>query len=216
MEQYKMNKNNNSTQPRNENGQFLPYESFQWYLKEPNIRVGYWDIEGSTLKGNTGFMLSWAIKERDGMTFYDYLKPEDRKGENWKKWDRRIVESMLNTMKKFDVLVGYYIDGYDTKMSRSRAMFHNLVFPRYRELYSIDIYWTVRSKMGLSRNSLAVSTEFLDIAGKTRLGDYWYETVLGGKTAMKELVKHNIADVEITESLHKRLEVYQKFNKRSI
>ena len=71
--------------------------------------------------------------------------------------------------------------------------------------------------MKLSHSSLKTATRFLDIKGKTELAfRYWKLACLGDIQAMEELVNHNIKDVEILELLHKELEPYGKFDRKSL
>jgi uncharacterized protein YprB with RNaseH-like and TPR domain len=190
-----------------------------WY-EELGHRVGYLDIEANGLKANQNRMLSWAIKERNGDVKFDNVRPEEifnKPGEVNLNFDKRIVRSLLDEMKEYTVVVGYYSTGFDIPFIRTRAMGYNMNFPTYGTLLHIDVYYQVRSKMSLSRKSLAQATEFLEITGKTHLDfSYWSLAGMGDVKAMKELIHHNVEDVKILEDLHKRLEPYCKTIKKSV
>jgi len=53
------------------------------------------------------------------------------------------------------------------------------------------------------------ATEFFGIDGKTRIKpEYWQKARWGDKKSLKYVYGHNIADVEILELLHRKLECY--------
>lgn len=195
---------------------FLPDK---WY-EMPGQRVGYLDIEASGLEANKSWMLSWAIKERGGKVVMDYVKESEffkSKGVVDPNYDKRIVQSLIKEMKQYTVLIGYYSTGFDLPYIRTRAMKYNLHFPYFGQIAHIDVFYHIRSKMRLFRNSLSSATEFLDIAGKTHLDfTYWYLASMGDQKSMKELLHHNKEDVIILEQLHDRIAPYCKFTKKSV
>lgn len=190
-----------------------------WY-DEQNHRVGYLDIEATGFNANDAWMLSWAIKERGGKVVTDHVRPDEifkAPGKVNMNYDRGITKTLLEEMRKYTVLVGYYSTGFDFPFIRSRAMKHNLSFPSIGQIYHIDLFYHVRNKLKLSRNSLKVATQFLEIAGKTSLDfSYWGIAGMGDVNAMKELLHHNEQDVIILEQLHKKMSPFCKFTKRSI
>ena len=68
----------------------------RWY-DDTDLRIGFLDIETTDFKANRGFMLSWAIKYRDGKTVYDLLAREDILS---LEFDKRIVNTLMNELKK--------------------------------------------------------------------------------------------------------------------
>lgn len=182
-----------------------------WY---ENLRVGYLDIEASNLKADFGMILSWAIKEKGGVTYYDCVtKDEIFNGT----FDKRVVNSLLGRMQEFDILVTYYGTGFDIPFIRARALKHKLSFPRYGSIFHWDIYYKVKSQLAISRKSLTVSTAFLEIDGKTPVtGGHWMQAMYGDPDALGYVVTHNLADVEILEDLHKTLEPFSKWTKKSL
>lgn len=184
-----------------------------WY-KYPGYKIGYLDIEVDNLKANFGTMLSWAIKEREGNVTYDAItKDELFEGTV----DERIVKSLIDELKKYRIIVTYYGTGMDIPYIRTKALFYGIDFPGYGELYHWDLYYTVRNKLQLSRNSLAVATEYLGIVGKTPLkAEIWNRAKYGDPEAIDNVVEHNIGDVEILEELHNRLAPFRKWIKNSV
>lgn len=192
----------------------------QWYA---DLKVGYLDIEASDLNANSAWMLSWAICGRDsrGKKYrtlaYDYASYEDMfksPGVVNRDYDRRIIQSLIQEMKQYDVLVTYYGTGFDIPFIRTRAMILKEKFIKPKTIAHIDLYYHVRGKMSLNRNSLAMATKCLNIDGKTHLDfAYWKLAAMGDVKAMEELITHNTEDVKILDDLHLELENVVNFKK---
>lgn len=194
------------------------FRKLPWYR---GLRLGYLDIEASGLSANKAWMLSWSIKPSDSdIVLFDNVKLEEispRPGKINQNYDYRIVENLIREMKKYDAIFTYYGTNFDIKFIRTRALKYGLPFPHYGDIGHIDLYYHTRSRMLLDRNSLAQATTHLEIAGKTRLDfSYWGLAAMGDQGSMKELVKHNVADVDILEKLHKKLEPYCLFTRKSL
>ena len=120
-------------------------------------------------------------------------------------------------MSKYKILVSYYGTGFDLKYIRSKALHYGLPFPEYGEIFHFDLYYTVKSKLCLSRNSLDAACDYLGIEGKTPIKrEFWREAKYGDVESLDEVVKHNIGDVEILEQLHNKLTPSAKWTKKSI
>lgn len=197
-----------------------------WY-QYPEYKIGYFDLESDGLKVDFATMLSWAIKEKGGETAYDVITKEELFEGGV---DKRIVQSCIDEMMKYKIIVTYYGTGFDLPYLRSKALKYGLDFPGYvyeensagsfyakPEIYHFDLYYTVRNKLKLSRNSLARATEYLGIKGKTPLkGEVWQKAKYGDKKALEQVLEHNIADVEILEQLHDRIDFTRKWTRRGI
>lgn len=197
-----------------------------WYTF-PGYKIGYLDIEVDNLKANFGNMLSWAIKEKDGPVTTDIITKAELFDETY---DQRIVESLVDEIGNYKILVTYYGTGFDIPYIRTKALKYGYDFPGYTqkmkttgkyftmpEIYHFDLYYTVRNKLQLHRNSLAVVTEYFDIEGKTPIkGDVWMRAKYGDKQALGEVLEHNIADVVILEKLHDRIENLRAWTRKGI
>lgn len=184
-----------------------------WY-KYPGYKIGFLDIETDNLKASIGGMLTWCIKELDGPIAYDVVTREELfEGTE----DKRITQSLIDEMQKYKILVGYNSTRFDFPFARTRAMYWGIDFPKYGEIYEKDLYYTVRSKMRLHRNSLDVATNFLGIEGKTPISfKVWRRAKYGDKDALANVLEHNKGDVEILEELYKELVDYRKWTRRSL
>jgi uncharacterized protein YprB with RNaseH-like and TPR domain len=167
--------------------------------------IGYLDIESTGFSANIDVMLSWCIKGRgDKKVAGACITREELMSETS---DARIVELLVEEMNKYDVIMTYYGTRFDIPFIRTRALYHGTHFPLYKTKSHKDLYYVVRSKLKLHRSSLMAATEFFGIDGKTRIKpEYWQKARWGDKKSLKYVYEHNIADVEILEDLHRKLE----------
>jgi len=194
-----------------------------WYTY-PGYRIGYVDIEVDNLNANFGNMLTWAIKEKDGEVFTDKITKEEIFNETY---DRRIVESLVDKLREFKIVVSYYGKGFDIKYLRTKALKYGIDFPGFEpvinsrghyvirpEINHFDLYFTVKRNLKLHRYSLAVVTHYFGIDGKTPIDhEVWLRAKYGNVDAIAEVLHHNIADVEILERLHNILEPHAKWTR---
>lgn len=201
-----------------------------WYQLDGS-KIGYLDIESDGLKADFSTMLTWCIKEKDGNIAYDSVtKDELFNGET----DKRIVESCVREMQKYKIICSYYGTGFDIPFLRAKALHYNTYFPSYifeehemkngntrvvtvPELYHFDLYYTVKSKLCISRKSLDAACDYLGIKGKTSIDkEFWRKAKYGDSIALDYVLEHNAGDVNILEALHNKLEPFAKWNRNSI
>ena len=182
-----------------------------------NKTIAYLDIEATNLDANWGLMLSWCLKYRDDKKV--------RRGIITKKelfngtFDKRITKELLEELENVDIVVTFYGTRFDIKFVRTRATYWGMEpeFPAYGELYHWDLYFKVRSKYKLSSNRLGVVCDFFGIKGKTKLDpEVLIKARFGDKAALKNILIHNIRDVEILEKLHNILWRHAKWIRTSI
>lgn len=185
----------------------------EWY-QIPEYKIGYLDIETDGFYANTSVILTWSLKEKDGSVIYDKITKKDL---FTGVIDKRVTESLVDAMSKYKIIVTYYGSRFDVPFIRTRALFHQMEFPGYKDLYQWDLYYQVRNKLRLQRNSLDAATAMLGIEGKTHLDlGIWAKAKYGDKEAIDYVLEHNIADVEILERLHNKLTPFAKWNRTSI
>lgn len=184
-----------------------------WY-NYPGYKIGYFDIETDNLNADFGTMLSWCIKEKGGKTIYNVIQKKDLFDGLA---DYKVIESLVEELRKYKIIITYYGTGFDLPYARAKAMHYNLDFPGYGELYHFDLFYTARSKLKLSSRSLANVCDYLNIKGKTPLDkNVWRLAKYGDPKALAEVLDHNIGDVVILEQLHEKLDPLRKWMKRSI
>ncbi|MGI0060150.1 MAG: ribonuclease H-like domain-containing protein [Nitrosotalea sp.] len=178
-------------------------------------KVGYLDIESSNLNADFGIVYTWCIKPRGKNTIvYDTISKED-----FKKfpYDKGVMKSLVDEMKKYDVLVTYYGTGFDIPFMRTRAMKAGIPFPFYKEIGHLDLYYVVRNRLKLHSNRLASVCAFFNIEGKTGIdNEYWARAISGDQESIKYILDHNKGDVRILEKVHNLMIPYMRNTKRSI
>jgi uncharacterized protein YprB with RNaseH-like and TPR domain len=194
-------------------------EHYSCYLREcpeTEERRAYFDIEASNLDADYGIMLSWAIKPSDGKKVIgDILTPADvRRGYE----DKRIVQSAIDALAKFDRVVTYYGTGFDLPFLRARALIVGVDFPTFGTLKHKDLYYTVKSKFKLSSRRLEnACRQLLGATDKTRIdAKYWRNGVRGDAKALKYIYEHNTYDVLDLEKLYDKIIEFGKVNNTSI
>ena len=180
-------------------------------------RIGFLDLEASNLKANIGNLISWAIKPL-GVKKVAFDCWTRKEAIDWDKMDRRIMKSLIDELKNYDLICTYYGTGFDIKFMRTRAMILGLEgFPKFGTLKHFDVYYAVRNKMCLYSNRLAVATQALGIEGKTPLpSSIWGPARLGYPKALKDIKKHNVEDVKILEDLYNEIVPFCQITRKSI
>ena len=192
---------------------FEKFSGEPWY-KYPGYKIGYFDIETDNLNADFGTVLTWCIKDKDGEIYYDVIKKEEMFNGYG---DKRIVESFINKLQEYSIIIGYYSSMFDLPFMRSKSLYYNIDFPHYSSIYHWDLYYTVRNKLHLSRNSLDNVCNYLGIDGKTHIDkNIWRLAKYGDNEALDYVLEHNKYDVIITEQLHNRLEFSRKWIRSSI
>jgi uncharacterized protein YprB with RNaseH-like and TPR domain len=178
-------------------------------------RIAYLDIETSDLKANFGIVLSWCLKYKNDKHIYSAVitKKDLESGT----FDKRIVKELLDTLENVDIIVTYYGTYFDVPFLRTRAEKYRLAFPKYGSIFHWDLYFKAKKLFATHRKSLGVITNFLGIAGKTPLDpEIWFIAQYGDVAALREILFHNEQDVIILEKLHKRIEEYTKWDRKSL
>lgn len=187
--------------------QFVKETGSPWYLY-PGNKMGFIDIESDGLKADFSTMLSWCIKDRDGGYNYDVVTKEDLFNG---KYDENLVASLISQMRNYKILVTYYGTGFDIPYIRTKALHYGMDFPSYGEIYNLDLFYMVKSKLCLSSKSLANVCDYLHIVGKTPLNkEIWRKAKYGDPVALKEVLVHNMEDTKISEELYNKMLSFRK------
>jgi len=169
-------------------------------------RIGMLDIETSDLKADIGYMLSWCIKGLDTKEediAYDMIKQREVLNGTF---DKRICNSLLEEMEKYDVLVTYFGTRFDIPFIRTRARVtgHDVPLDHGSNIH-FDLYYVIRNKFQLSTNRLKRACEV--ILGHTNKTDVsykiWQRARLGHGESLDYVLDHNKKDVIDTEALYK-------------
>lgn len=192
------------------NGKLI--DDAQWWKK---VRMGYFDLETTGLRGDYDFVISWCIFDpKEDVMYSDTVQTEDIISGNF---DKKVIKSLLKTMSKFDVLVTYYGTRFDIPFARTRAYANGFEFFNMGTIKHIDVYNTVRSRLSLTRNSLEKACALFGIEGKNHISaEIWRRASFGNPKAIAYVLDHNMRDVRILRSLFEKLSTQSRFEKRSI
>jgi len=197
------------------------------YLEHPNcfkteilfdgkkVKLGFFDIEfANSFKGQYGIILSYAIKEYEKKVFSQHIKQKHLRSDVL---DKELLKSLLKRLKEFDIIVTYYGTKCDLPYVRTRCLRWGFSFIPYGYLKHIDMYYIVKSKLSLNRNTLENACHLLGIKGKNHVdGETWVKAVTGNKKALMYIREHNERDVVILEELYNKLINYYRRTNRSI
>ena len=181
-----------------------------WLKEQPDKqeRVGFIDIETTNLDANFGMMLSYCIKEQGKKKIHEALITRaDMDDAPAGKEDRRIVESCIRDLAKFDRIVTYYGRRFDVPFIRTRALSCGVGFPHYSTLVHDDLYFVVRNRFKLSSNRLEMACRvLLGDTNKTRLEpSLWRAAGRGDKKSLAYIIDHNRKDVIDLERLYDKI-----------
>ena len=190
---------------------------YDCYLEEnpDKYRVGHLDIETSNLNASYGIILSYCIlNDKTGEILGRAITKNELKGE----LDAKLVTECVRDMLEFDILVTYFGTKFDIPFIRTRAAQLGIDFPAYGVLKHIDLYYVVRNKCKLHRNSLEQACAILlGETHKTVINPkIWIQALQGKKSALDFVLDHNKRDVVDTKALYDKVIDYRYPGKRSI
>jgi uncharacterized protein YprB with RNaseH-like and TPR domain len=191
------------------------------YLRDnPQVdeKVGFLDLECSSLDANFGVILSWCLKLRNGKILYGVLNEKDFKEAKPFNIDKRIVKDLIVEILKLDRIVGHYSRKFDIPFLRCRALVNGLKFPSFGSIANDDTYYMAKFKLRLNSNRLqTVAQTLLGKSDKTHLdGNIWISAGRGNKKALSYILAHNKIDVIELERIWEILKDFVGTNKTSI
>lgn len=199
-------------------------EHYNCYLTEkPDTspfkeRVGFFDIETSSLNASFGYILSYAILEDDGDKIYGRTITSNEV----KKYifDRDLIKECVEDLNKFHrIVVHWGADRrFDAPFARSRALYHGVDFPLYKDIYIEDTWLMAKNKLRLYSNRLEAIGDFLNIPAKGHKlkPTIWQKALAGDRESLDYLWTHNVEDVLTTKEVWRRLHDFMPRGKRSI
>ena len=185
------------------------------FIDLSTAKVGIFDIESSNLKADWGYVFCWCIKTLGKNEFITgrIVKEDLEKGI----FDKNIMKQLVSALRKYDLIITYYGNGFDFPFVRSRCLHHNIAFPAVGTLLSWDMYPVAKNKLCLSRNRLEHVAEFLGIKGKTHIyPEIWSKALFGDKKSLDYIADHNMRDTIVLEKVRNRLEGQWKVQRISI
>lgn len=204
-----------STQKCKHGHTYLEHPNCYLIEKSAETKIGYFDIESGGLNANFDYMLTWCIKTRDKEEYYEGVISQKEILEYT--FDKGIIKELILALKNYDTIVTYYGTKFDIPFIRTRAMSHKVPFLSFGSIQHKDVYYMVKNRMRLGRNSLDSACAALGIKGKNHIkGNFWMRAKVGDPKALAYVLDHNKKDCQILEKLHKKIEEYVKDMTRSI
>jgi hypothetical protein len=126
----------------------------------------------------------------------------------WKKDatnDKRLVKEFYDVLVSADIWVTYYGKGFDVPYFQAKLLEHGL--PYLPNTPHVDLYFTVKSNLAISRKSLANVSWFLRLeAKKTPVdGRSWKRAMAGHAPSIRYVIDHCKADVLVLEEAYMKL-----------
>lgn len=166
------------------------------------FRVGVWDIECSSLRSNTGVIISSDIKLVGGGHITRVNK--NLGGKNGLD-DKELCIQIKKDLESLNMVVSFFGLGYDLRFINSRLLYWGE--QPVKKLLHVDVYRIARRYFATTRRNLDTVAKTLGIVGKNHVDlELWLEAgVNGNKKAIGYIVEHNILDTEVTEKVFLRL-----------
>lgn len=178
-------------------------------------RIGFLDIEASSLNMNYGIIHSYCIKELNGRITERVVTKKEILSQAF---DKELMRQFCQDIRKFDRVVTFYGWRFDLPAVRTRAVRWGLDFPLYSEVRHTDVWKIMRDKFKLSSNSLRTCCQFFGIKAKNHPlnPEIWMAAMVGDEKALHYILEHNREDVRSTEELYKKVMLYVPQTKTSI
>lgn len=168
-------------------------------------RILLWDIESTNLKMDFGTILcigyKWlGEKETHVISIMDFA--------GWKKRptdDRRVVEAFLKVYNSADTTITWYGRMFDLPAVTAKCMEYRLGIPS--NVPMVDLYFTARNNLAISRRSLKNVSEYLGLdTEKTPVAGHVWRSAMGGDSkSIRYVIEHCEKDVEVLEEAYECL-----------
>jgi uncharacterized protein YprB with RNaseH-like and TPR domain len=194
-------------------------EKFIRYIEKGVEEVGFLDIEtqGNGFSANKAHLVSWVLEKlnlKSGKIeiFYDIIDKKEIKEANKsmvknpklrkiRPYDKRILETLIPTMKKCDLIITHYGTWFDIPMIRTRAKMQKIPFIKHADKIRFGDTWRfAKNGLKIDRNTLDLTSKTLNVPqSKTKVDYFWWQMcMLGNKQALAYVLKHNELDVTVT------------------
>jgi len=195
------------------------------YLFNDIHKIGYLDIETSSLTANFGYMICWAMVVRDIETGKcekvrgSYITPKDldysRKNNNADLIDERILIELIEEIEDIDCLIGHWFIGkhrHDIPFIRTRCAINKVKgFPHHRMMRYGDTQKYGSLLHRLSSNGLAMIGDAYNVSTKKtqiKTREWKNAIMFADKKAVGYVYDHNVKDCWLTYKIHKYMEEY--------
>ena len=169
------------------------------------------DIETTALEAvGGGFILCAVLKPlgNKSVKIFRVDRSHDELGK-----EKNMLTKLIAELKKYDLVIGHNLEGFDFNYIKTRAMILKVPFPQRPLIYDTykgfkrTGYRTVLTRMGKPSGSLDMVIDlFRKKQRKTKIyPNHHWDTVWGSPperhAAMRDLIEHCVADVLMNEEL---------------
>jgi uncharacterized protein YprB with RNaseH-like and TPR domain len=180
-------------------------------LTQEKAKILLFDIETTHLKADFGTLLCFGYKwlgasKTEVPSIADYLETCNECG----KWDdpandKPLLKEIYRVLSSADMWVTYYGKGFDVKFINAKLLEHGL--PVLPNIPHVDLFFTVRSNLALSRKSLANVSNYIGCTEEKTLvnGKIWKKAMVGHAGSLTYIIKHCRADVLVLEDAYLKL-----------
>ncbi len=118
--------------------------------------------------------------------------------------DRHVIETLHGVLSEADIIVAHNGDKYDLKFYAARALAQGV--PALPPIQSIDTLKVAKSRFLFNNNRLDYLGQLLGLGRKkaTPRG-LWLDVLRGDAKAIKTMVDYNKGDIELLESVYRKL-----------
>jgi DNA polymerase elongation subunit (family B) len=175
-------------------------------------RILLFDIETSHLKADFGHLICIGWKFLDEKRVY-CPTILDHPGVDCID-DRPLLREFIRAYNTADMIVTYFGKGFDSKFLNAKVLGYGL--RPLPPLPHVDLYFTVKANLALSRKSLGnvgyhlrLPTEKSPVEGRI-----WTKAAIGNPAAVRYCKRHCVADVRLLEEAYLKLRPYVRTHPR--
>lgn len=119
--------------------------------------------------------------------------------------DRDSMALLREFLNKADVVVAHNGNKFDIPKINTRFLYHGILPPS--PFKKVDTFLVAKKQFAFTSNRLDDLAKFLDVGEKINVGgfDLWRRCMEGDEEALAEMIRYNIRDVEILESVYLKL-----------
>jgi uncharacterized protein YprB with RNaseH-like and TPR domain len=174
-------------------------------MNNDSAKILIWDIESTHLKAD------WATLRCIGWKWYGDPAVHVPSLMDYRGWnrdvtdDRKLLADFHKVLMEADMLVTYFGKGFDLKMIQSKFLEYDL--PVLPSIPHVDLFFTVKSNMTLTRKSLDNVSRYLNLENEKSYvsGKIWKRAMAGHPESINYVIEHCKADVLVLEELYTKL-----------
>lgn len=124
--------------------------------------------------------------------------------------DEASMRQLRDVLDRADVIVAHNGNKFDIPKINTRFIAHGILPPS--PFKQIDTFLVAKKNFAFTSNRLDDLAKFLDVGEKINTGgfDLWKRCMEGDEKAIAEMVRYNVRDVEILESVYLKLRPWIK------